>query len=141
MLPIQWRWAVAWLGRSHVRVALWRILRIQQRFHMAKGLPDAIRNPEPLASALRLESARRASAVDRLAHESSQVRRVRRRYSVRYPTLPASARSHLSYHLDRAARCLLAATDLPATARMQETELPAVAKMQESGPLLPPRTP
>src|SRR4029434_7341082 len=58
------------------------------------------------------------------------VRRVRRRYSVRYPTLPASARSHLSCHPDRAARRLLAATDLPATARMQEF-----------GPLLPPGTP
>src|SRR6185503_12494287 len=62
---------------------------------------------------------------------SSLVRRVRRRYSVRCPTLPASARSHLSCHPEyRAARCLPAATDLPATARMQEF-----------GPLLPPGTP
>src|SRR5207237_8541788 len=55
--------------------------------------------------------------------------------------LPASARSRLSCHPDRAARCPLASTDLPATARMQETDLPAVARIQESGPLLPPRAP
>src|SRR5436190_4282848 len=166
---MQWKWAVARLGRSHVRAALWRTLQNQQRFHTAKCLPHAMKNPEPLVSALRLESAPRASAVDRLAHmphqprgpfpevcatlhshgrkaardrKSSLVRRVRRRYSVRCPTLPASARWHLSCHPEfRAARCLLAATDLPATARMREFDLPATVGMQESGPLFPPRTP
>src|SRR5207249_12216010 len=153
---MQWKWAMAGLGRSHVRAALSRTLQNQQRFHTAKRLPHAMNNPEPSASALRLESAPRASAVDRLAYmphqsrgpfpevcatfhsrgrkaardrKSSLVRRVRRRSSVRYPTLPASARSHLSCHPDRAAPCLLAATDLLATARMQE-----------SGLLLSPRT-
>src|SRR5947208_4713252 len=72
---------------------------------------------------------------------SSLIRRVRRCYSVRCPRLPASARSRLSCHPDRATRCPLASTDLPATARMQETDLPAVARIQESGPLLPPRAP
>src|SRR6185312_13747176 len=80
----------------------------------------------------------RKAARDR---KSSLVRRVRRRYSVRCPTPPASARSHLSCHHDRAARCLLAATDLPATAEMQEFDLPAAARIQESGRLLPPKTP
>src|SRR5437763_4562405 len=161
---MQWKWAVAGLGRSHVRAALWRTLQNQQRSQTAKFLTHAMKNQEPSASALRLESAPRASAVDRLAHmphqprgpfpevcatfhshgrkaardrKSSLVRRVRRRYSVRCATLPASARSHLSCHPDRAAQCLLAATDLPTTARMQEFDLPAAARM----PLLPPRTP
>src|SRR6185369_16768734 len=160
--------ALTGLGRCHVRAALWRTLQDQQGFHTAKCLPHAMKNPEPLASALRLESVHRASAVDRLAHmprqprgpfpevcatlhsrgrktardrKSSLVRRVRRRYSVRCPTLPASARSQLSCHPDRAARYFLAATDLPATARTLEFDLPAAARMQESGPLLPPRTP
>src|SRR5262245_32120073 len=131
-----------------------------------------MKNPEPSASALRLESAPRASAVDWLAHrprqprspfpevcatlhsrgrktardrKSSLVRRVRRHYSVRYPTLPASARSQLSCHPDRAAQCLLAATDLPATARRRWNavgkKLFPNPRMQKSGPLLPPRTP
>src|SRR6476469_790110 len=116
-----------------------------------------MKNPEPSASELRVESALQVSGVDRLAHmphqprgpfaevcaifhsrgrkaardrKSSLVRRVRRRYSVRCPTLPVSARSHLSCYPDRAARCLLAATDRPATARVQEYV-----------PLLPPGTP
>src|SRR5262245_46946927 len=116
-----------------------------------------MKNREPSASALRQQSASRASAVDRLAHmphqprdpfpevcatlhlrgrkaardrKSSLIRRVRRRYSVRCPKLPVSARSQLSCHRDRAARYLLAATDLQATARVQE-----------SGPLVPPGTP
>src|SRR5215475_16119917 len=154
---MQWKWAVARPGLSRVRASLWRTLQNQQLFHTAKRLSHAMKNPQPSASALRAESAPRASAVDWLAHmphqprgpfpevcatfhsrgrnaardrKSSLVRRARRRYSVRYPTLPASARSHLSCHLDRAARCLLAATDLPATARVQE-----------SGLLLPLRTP
>src|SRR6267378_1300861 len=131
---MRWKWAVAGLGQSHVRAALWRTLQSQQRFHTAKCLPRAMTNPEPSASALRLESA----SGD---HKSSLIRRVRRRYSVRCPTLPASARSHLSCHHDRAARCLLAATDLPATAGTQEFDLPAAARIQESGPLLPPKTP
>src|SRR6476619_8246176 len=127
-----------------------------------------MKSPEPSASELGVDSAPQASAVDRLAHmphqplgpfpevcaifhsrgrkaardrKSSLVRRVRRRYSVRCPTLPVSARSHLSCHPDRAARCLLASADLPATARMQEFDLPSAARMQESGPLRPPRTP
>src|SRR5436190_12525440 len=144
---MQWRWAVA-VGphQSHVRAALWRTLQNQQL--LAKRLPQAMKNPEQLVSALRPESAPRASAVDRPAHMPHQprdpfpevcatlhshgrkaaqdrkpwlVRRVRRRYSVRCPTLPASARWHLSYHPDRAARCLLASTDLPVTATMRES--------------------
>src|SRR5215471_16219099 len=116
-----------------------------------------MKNREPSASALRQESASRTLAVDRLAHmphqprgpfpeacatlhlrgrkaardrKSSLIRRVRRRYSVRSPMLPASARSQLSCHRDRAARYLLAATDLQAT-----------AKELVSGILGPPGTP
>src|SRR6266513_1495787 len=73
-LPMQWKWAVAGLGRSHVRAALWRTLQNQQQFHTAKCLPHAMKNPEPSASALPLESAPRASAVDRLARMPHQPR-------------------------------------------------------------------
>ena len=41
---------------------------------LAKCLPHAMKNPEPSASALRPESAARASAVDRLAHMPHQPR-------------------------------------------------------------------
>src|SRR5256885_6949073 len=71
---MQWKRAVAGLGRSHVRADLWRTLQNQQRFHTAKGLPHAMKNPEPSASALRRESAPRASAVDRLTHMPPQPR-------------------------------------------------------------------
>src|SRR5205814_7904908 len=74
ILPMQWKWAVAGLGRSHVRAALWRTLQNQQRFQTAKCLPHAMKNPEPSAPALRLESGPRASAVGRLAHMPHQLR-------------------------------------------------------------------
>ncbi len=53
-------------GRSHLRAALRRTLQNQQP--LGKCLPQAMKNPTPLASALCPESAPRASAVDRLAH-------------------------------------------------------------------------
>src|SRR5437763_12235377 len=100
-------------------------------------MPHQPRDPFPVVCAT-FHSRDRKAALDR---KSSPVQPVRRRYSVRCPTLPASARSQLSCHLDRAARCLLAATDLPATAGMQEFDLPATARIREPRSLLPPGTP